>query len=133
MAWDSGEYAIYEVIIQRLPLEVTAIDDSTLSLEISKNRETIACSPKAVSPQESTVEETNKSDDVDWVGVVLRDLESNFGNFRLELFGEYPWFCSERASEMGRLKMLNMLEDLDCLKLCELSFAMLIRGRSNKR
>ena len=93
----------------------------------------IACSPKAVSPRESTVAETNERDDVDWLGVVLGDLENIFGNFRLELFGEYPWFCSEGASEMGRLKMLNMLDDLDCLELCELSFAMSIRGRSNKR
>ena len=92
----------------------------------------IACSPK-VSPRESTVEETNERDDVDWLGVVLRDLENNFGIFRLELFGEYPWFCSEGASEMGRLKMLKTLEDLDCFEHCELSFAMSIRGRSNKR
>ena len=66
------------------------------------------------------------------MGVVLVDLESNFGNFRLQLFGEYPWFCSEGAGEMGRLEMLNLLEDLDCLELCELSFAMSIRARYNK-
>ena len=34
---------------------------------------------------------------------------------------------------MCRLKMLNLLEDLDCLELCELSFAMSIRARDNKR
>ena len=38
----------------------------------------IACSPKAVSPPESTVEETNSRDDADWVNVVLRSLENNF-------------------------------------------------------
>ena len=92
----------------------------------------IACSPRAVLPRESTVEEANERDDVDWLGVVLGDLANIFGNFRLELFEEYPWSCSE-ASEMGRLKMLNTLEDLGCLELCGLSFAMSIRGRSNKR
>ena len=69
----------------------------------------IACSPKAASPRESTVEETDGGDDVDWLGVVLRDLENN-----------------------GRPKMLNLLKDLDCLKLCELSFAMSIRAIYNK-
>ena len=93
----------------------------------------IACSPKAVSPRESTVEEANERADVDWLGVVLGDLANIFGNFRLELLGEYPWFCSEGASEMGRLKMLNTLEDLDCLELCGLSLAMSIGGRSDKR
>ena len=34
----------------------------------------IACSPKAASPRESTVEETDGRDDVDWMGVVLWDL-----------------------------------------------------------
>ena len=29
--------------------------------------------------------------------------------------------------------MLNRLEDLDCLKLCEVFFAMSIRARDNKR
>ena len=108
------------------------MDDSTLSLKRSMNGEIIACSPEAVSLRESTVEEAKGRDDVDWVGVVLGELENNLGH-RLQLFGEYPWLCSEGASEMGRLKMLNMLEDLDCLELCELSFAMSIRGRSNKR
>ena len=93
----------------------------------------IACSPKAVWPRESTVEETNERDDVDWVGVVLGDLKNNFGNFRLQLFGEYPWFCSEGVGEMGGVKTLNLLEDLDCLELCELSFAMSNRTRDNKR
>jgi hypothetical protein len=116
------------VIIRRIPLGVVAIDDSTLSLERSTNGEMIACSPKAVSPCESTVEETNGRDDVDWVGVVLRDFRNNFGNFRLQ-----PWFCSEEVGEMGRLKMLNLLEDLDCSELCELCFAMSIRARGNKR
>ena len=69
----------------------------------------IACSREAVSPWESTVEETNGRDDVDWVGV-LRDLENN-----------------------GRPKMLNLLEDLDCWELGELSFAMSIRAREKKR
>jgi hypothetical protein len=110
---------------------VVAIDDSIFSLERNTNRGMIAYSPKAVLPRESTVEEDNERDDVDWLGVVLGDLENNFGNFRLELFGEYPWSCSdsEGPSEMGRLK----LEDLDCLELCELSFAMSIGGRRNKR
>jgi hypothetical protein len=104
-----------------------------LSLERNTNRETISCSPKAVSPRESTVEETNGRDDVDWVGVVLRDLENNFGN-RLQLFEEFPWFCSEGAGEMGRLEVLNLLEDLNCLELCELSFAMSVSlARDNKR
>ena len=82
----------------------------------------IAGSPEAVSPRESTVEETNGRDDVDWVGVVLGDLEDDLGN-RLQLFEGYPWLCPEGAGEMGSLK----LKDLDCLELCELSFAMLIR------
>ena len=34
---------------------------------------------------------------------------------------------------MGRLDMLNLLEDLVCLERCELSFAMLITARDNKR
>ena len=92
----------------------------------------IACSPEPVSPRESTVEESNGRNDVDGVGVVLGDLEDNFGN-RLQLFEEFPWLCSEGASEMGRLKMLNLLEDLDCLELCESSFSMSIRARGNKR
>ena len=33
---------------------------------------------------------------------------------------------------MGHLEMLNLLEDLDCLELCELSFAMSNRTRDNK-
>jgi hypothetical protein len=119
------------VIIQRIPLVVVAIDDSTLSLERSTNGDRIACSPKAVLPRESTVEETNGRDDVDWVGVVLLDLDNNFGN-RLLLFEGYPWLCSEGAGEIGRLEMLNLLENLDCLELCELSFAMSIRARDNK-
>ena len=43
----------------------------------------IACSPKAVSPLEYAVEETDGRDDVDWVGVVLRGLENNFGHRQL--------------------------------------------------
>ena len=66
------------MIIGLIPLAVVAIDDSTLSLERSTNGEMIACSPKAVSSRESTVEETNGRDDVDWVGVVLQRLENNF-------------------------------------------------------
>ena len=53
------------------------------------NGEIIACSPEAVSLRESTVEEAKGRDDVDWVGVVLGELENNFGH-RLQLFGEYP-------------------------------------------
>ena len=97
------------MILRYIPLEVVAIDDSTLSLERSTNGEMKACSPKAVSPGESAVGETNGRDDVDWAGFVLRDLEKN-----------------------GRPRMLNLLEDLDCLELCELSFAMSIRARYNK-
>ena len=105
------EYAICEVITRHIPLEVVALDDSTLSLERSTNGEMIACLPETVSPRESTVEETNGRDDVDWVGFVLWDLENN-----------------------GRPKMLNLLEDLDCLGLWELSFAIfLIRPTDNKR
>ena len=33
---------------------------------------------------------------------------------------------------MGRLEMLNLLEDLGCLELRELSFAMLIKKGDNK-
>ena len=121
-------------MIRRRPLRVVAIDDSTLSLERSTNGEMLACSPKAVSPRESTIEETNARDDIDWVGVVLRNLENNFGQ-RLQLFEESAWLCSARVGEMGRLEMslLNLLEDLECLKLCELSFAMSMRARDNKR
>jgi hypothetical protein len=86
----------------------------------------IACSPKAVSLRESTVEESNARDDVDWVGVVLGDLENNFRH------GLQPWLCSEGVGEMDRLEMLNLLEDLDSLELCELCFAMLIRARDSK-
>ena len=103
---------------------MVVIDDSTLSLERSTNGEKIACSPKAVSLRKYTVEETNGRDDVDWVGVVLGDLEDDLGN-RLQLFEGYPWLCPEEAGEMGRLE----LKDLDCLELCELSFAMSIRTR----
>ena len=53
-----------------MPLGVVAMDDSTLSLARSTNGEIIACSPKTVSPRESTVEETNGRDNVKWVGVV---------------------------------------------------------------
>ena len=132
MTYDWGEYAICDVINRCIPLGVVAVDDSTLSLERSTNVEVIVCSPKAVSPRESTVEETNGRDNVDWVGVVLGDLENNFGN-RLQLFEEYPWLCSEGAGEMGRLEMVNLVEDLDCFELCELSFAMSIRARDDKR
>jgi len=94
----------------------------------------VACSPNAVSPRESNVEETNGRDDVDWVRVVLRDLEDNFGNkLEVQLFEEFPWLSSKGAGEIGRLKLLNQLEDLECLELCELSFAMSIRARDNKR
>ena len=82
------------MILRYIPLEVVAIDDSTLSLERSTNGEMKACSPKAVSPGESAVGETNGRDDVDRVGVVLGDLENNFGH-RLLLSEEHPWFCSE--------------------------------------
>ena len=34
---------------------------------------------------------------------------------------------------MGRLEMLNLLGDLDCLERCELSFAISMRARDNKR
>ena len=100
---------------------MVAIDDSTLNLERSTNGEMIACSPEAVSPRESTIEEANGRHDVDWVGVVLGYLEDDFGN-RLQLFEGYPLLCPEGAGEMG-LK----LKDLDCLEHCELSLAMSIR------
>ena len=106
------------------------MDDSTLSLKRSMNGEIIACSPEAVSLRESAVEEAKGRDDVDWVGVVLGESENNFGH---RLFEEYLWLCSEGASEMGRLEMLNPLKDLDCLERCELSFAMSMRTRDNKR
>ena len=114
------------MIIRLIPLAVVAIDDSTLSLERSTNGEMIACSPKAVSSREST---TNGRDDIDWVDVVLGDLKNNLGH-RLRLF---EGLRSEGAGEMCRLKMLNLLDDLDCLELCELSIAMSIRARDNKR
>ena len=57
----------------------------TSSLERSMNGEMMACSPKEVSPGESTIEETNGRDDVDGMGV---DLEENFRSFE-----EYPWLC----------------------------------------
>ena len=60
----------------------------------------LGCSSQAVSPRESTVEDTNGRDDPDWVDVVLQDLENNFGH-RLLLFEEYPWFCSEGVGEMA--------------------------------
>ena len=67
-----------------MPLEVVAIDDSTLSLERGTTGEMIVYSPKADSPRElSTVEETDGRDDVDRVGVVLRDLENDFGKRQL--------------------------------------------------
>ena len=34
---------------------------------------------------------------------------------------------------MGRLEMLNLLKNLNCLELFELSFAMSISARDNKR
>ena len=90
MTWDRGDYAICEVIIRRIPLGVVAIDDSTISLERSTNEEMIARPPDAVSPRESTVEETNGRDDVDWLSNVRQDLESDFNRFQ-------HWFCSERV------------------------------------
>ena len=90
----------------------------------------IAYSPKAVSPRESTVPQTNGIDNVDWVGVVLGDLENNFRH-GFQLFEEFSWLCSEGAGEIGRLGMLN--QDFDCLAFCELSFAISIRARDNKR
>jgi len=78
----------------------------------------LACSPKAISPRESNVEETNGRDDVDWVGVVLRDLEDNISNrLEVQLFEEFPWLldCSEGASEIGHLRLLNQLEDFEGL------------------
>ena len=59
---------------------MVAIDGSALSFKRSTNGKMITCSPKAVSPQESTVEVTNGRDDVDWVGVVLGDLENDFSH-----------------------------------------------------
>jgi hypothetical protein len=114
-----------------MPLGVVAVDDSTLCLESSTNGQMIGCSPEAVSPRESTVEETSdRRDDVDSVGVVvLGDLEDDFGH-RLLIFEECPWLPSEGAGEIGRLKMLNILEDFDCLELCGLSFAMSIKASS---
>ena len=64
------------------------------------------------------------------MGLVLGDLENNFAHWLL--FEEYSWLCSEGAGEMGRLEILNLLEDLDCLELCGLSFAMSMRARDNK-
>ena len=87
----------------------------------------IAYSPKAVSPRESTVPETNGIDDVDWVGVVLGDLENNFRH-GFQLFEEFPLLCSEGAGEMGRLN-----QNFDCLAFCELSFVISVRARDNKR
>ena len=112
-----------EGIIRRIPFGVLAIDDSALSLHRRTNREMIACSPKAVSQRESTVEVTNGRDDVVWEGVVLEDLENDFSHV-LKLVEECPWLGSEGAREMG-LKTLNLLEDLDCF--------MPIRARDNKR
>ena len=85
MTWDWDEYAICEAIIRCMPLGVIPIGDSTSSLERSTNGEMIVCSPKAVSPRESTVEETDGRDNVDRVGVVLRDLENDFGKRQLFL------------------------------------------------
>ena len=52
----------------------------------------IVCLPKAVSPGETTVEEKEGRDDDDWVGVVLWNLENNFGN--RQLFAGSPWLWS---------------------------------------
>ena len=128
MTWHWGEYTICEVIIRRIPLGVVAIDDSTLSLERSTKEEMVACSPKAVSPRESTDEETNRRDDVDQVGVVLGDLENNLGH-RLQLFEECPWLCSEGAGEMVRLKMLSLLEDF----WNSVNYPLPCRARDNKQ
>ena len=59
----------------------------------------IACSPKAVSPREYTVEETDGRDDDDWVSVVLWNSENNFGN--RQLFEGSPWLCFEGAVSFG--------------------------------
>ena len=45
------------------------------------------------------------------MGVMLEDLENNFHG---QLFEECPWLCSEGVGELRRLKMLSLLEDLDC-------------------
>ena len=113
-----------EVIIRRIPFGVLAMDDSALSLQRRTNREMIACSPKAVSQRESTVEVTNGRDEVDWEGVVLGDLRNDFSHVLKLVREECPWLCSEGAREVG-LKTLNLLEDLDCF--------MPIRARDNKR
>ena len=52
------------------------------------------------------------------MGVVLEDLENNFHG---QLFEECPWLCSEGAGEMGSLKMLRLLENLDCFMLIRAS------------
>ena len=68
----------------------------------------IVCSPKAVSPREYTVEETDGRDDDDWVSVVLWDLENHFG--KRQLFEGSPWLsscflwrtCSQHADNIHR-------------------------------
>ena len=120
------------MIIRCIPIGVVTIDDdSTCSSKSSTNGEMIAFSPNAVSPRESTVEEANGRDDVNRAGVVLGDLEDNFGH-KLLLFEEYPWFCSRGVVEMDHLEMLNLLEALDCLELCELSLAMSMGVRDKR-
>ena len=65
----------------------------------------IVCSPKAVSPREYKVEETDGRDDDDWVSVVLWNLENNFGN--RQLFEGSPWLCSEGTVLFG-VHVVNM-------------------------
>ena len=74
----------------------------------------IACSPKAVSPREYTVEETDGRDDDDWVSVVLWNLENNFGN--RQLFEGSPWLCFEGAVSFG-VHVVNMrMAKITCYK-----------------
>ena len=63
-----------------MPLGVVALDDSTSSLGRSTNGEMIVCSPKAVSPQKSTVEEKDGRDDVD---LMLIGWVSYFGIWKI--------------------------------------------------
>ena len=60
-----------------MPLEVVAIDGSTLSK--FKKRYERGDNSALTSPRESTVEEANGRDDIDW----LRGLRNNFGNKQL--------------------------------------------------
>ena len=111
-----------------------------MELHLSMYKEKKRYLPKGVSPPGCSVVEVRERKNVDWLGDVLVNL---LKNFCLRLFEGCPWLPSEGECEMERFGLLKKLWKgsttvermffLETLGLCELSFAMLMMVRDNRR